>query len=83
MYDNTTATQNGTGCNRCGCSTPRSRLCKKCADADRGDHVAGGEGGDGADEYECVECGAGFVPEHGTDPCPDCGSYRHVRVEVA
>jgi ribosomal protein L32 len=82
MYnDNTTAVQ-GTGCNRCGASTSRSRLCKKCADADRGDHVAGGEGGDG-DRYECVECGTVFVPEHGTDDCPGCGSYRHRRVEVA
>jgi hypothetical protein len=70
-----------TGCDRCGCSTPRSGLCKQCADADRGDHVAGGEGG--TDAYECVECGTVFVPAHGTDPCPDCGSYRHVRVEVA
>jgi hypothetical protein len=82
MRHQTTQTQNGTGCNYCGASTSRSRLCKKCADADRGDHVAGGEGGDG-DRYECVECGTVFVPEHGTAPCPQCSSYRHVRVEVA
>jgi hypothetical protein len=80
MNDHTTQIQNGTGCDRCGAPTSRRR-CKKCADVDRGDHTAGGEGGDG-DRYECVECGTVFVPKHGTDPCPDCGSYRHVRVEA-
>ena len=70
------------GCEHCGCPTPRSRLCKQCADADRGDHTAGGEGPTD-DVYECSDCGTEFVPEGGLDTCPQCESYRHVRVEVA
>jgi len=79
MTTNNSMTQRG--CDYCGCPTPRSQLCKKCADANRGDHTAGGEGGEG-DVYECVECGTVFVPEYGLDPCPGCDSLLHTRVEV-
>jgi len=79
MTTNNPTTQRG--CDYCGCATPRSGLCKKCADANRGDHTTGGEGASN-DTYECVCCGTVFVPASGLDPCPDCDSLRHVRVEV-
>jgi hypothetical protein len=81
MTSNNPTSKNG--CDHCGCTTPRSRLCKQCADANRGDHVAGGDGDGDGDTYECVGCGTTFVPQSGLDPCPDCNSLRHIRVEVA
>ena len=67
------------GCNKCGCPTPRSRLCKQCAIEERySDQQERDDDSD--DEYECSQCGTVFVPEGGLDPCPECGSFRHTRV---
>jgi len=33
------------------------------------------------DWYECSECGRTFSPDGGLDPCPECGSLLHIRVD--
>jgi len=85
MNSYNTTRQTGSGCNRCGRRTTRSRLCRSCARSERHEGIAGGTSDDSTDddEYVCVDCGAVFTPADGVDPCPDCGGYRHRRADAA
>jgi ribosomal protein L32 len=76
----TNSTTQGT-CARCGSRTTRSRLCRDCGrDEAREADLRADESSTEASLYECSECGEQFHAG-GLDPCPDCGSYRHVRVQ--
>ena len=77
-----TTSTNGT-CARCGSRTTRSRLCRDCGrdEAREADLRAAQESTD-APLFDCSDCGHRFRAG-GLDACPECGSYRHVRVSDA
>ena len=81
MASNYTNSGGQNGCARCGQQTPRSRLCVACGrDESRNPEAQTDDDEPTIDWYECRECDRTFSPNGGLDPCPDCGSYRHIRV---
>lgn len=79
MRNNTSST-NGL-CARCGGRTTRSRLCRDCGrDEHREAELRADTDAPPDPTYECVECAARFATDSGLDPCPECGSLRHLRV---
>jgi len=69
------------GCAKCGQPTPRSRLCKACGRDESRNPESKTDDEQRFDWYECSECGRTFSPDGGLDPCPECGSLLHIRVD--
>jgi len=69
------------GCARCGQQTPRSRLCAACGRDESRNPESKTDDEPTIDWYECSDCSRTFSPDGGLDPCPECGSLRHIRVD--
>jgi len=81
MATNNTNSGGQNGCAKCGQQTPRSGLCKACGRDESRNPEAQTDDKPTIDWFECRECERTFSPDGGLDPCPDCGSYRHIRVD--